>query len=227
MEDLQLLCQQPQQQRHTAAGLLDFQDALFVFIAHLHVLGHIVGELSGLLGGHHVHDHVAGHLRGQGGVFHEQLLGVADHSQITLGDPGDLHIGEQFDIGSQIRFFVHQTVHEGALFALHQNTDAVAGDLENLPHLAIGAQTVQIILTGIVHRHIPLGHQKDPLAVGHGVLHGADGLLPAHIEVEQCAGKNGDSPQRKGGNLVDDFVDSGCCFHWVPPVERYDRAFLL
>ena len=80
------------------------------------------------------------------------------------------------------------------MLSFNQDTNVVSGNFQNLTHLAIGAQIIKIGLTGIVYSNIPLGDQKNALTVGHGIFHCTNRLLPAHVKMKQCAGKNGNPP---------------------------------
>ena len=194
LQDLDLLGKQAQQQRHPAPGVLQLQKHLLVLEIHLHILCNIIGQGPRVPGGHHLHDDVACRLGHERCIFHEQFLGIAQRGLVPFGDPVDGDFRQKLNVGGQKRLAAADPAQQRALLALYQDTDIVAGDLQDLAHLAIGAHAVQVLLSGIIHRHIPLGDQKDPLAVGHGVLHGADRLLPSHIKMEQRAGKNSNPP---------------------------------
>ena len=196
-----------QQQPHASAGILRLQQLLLLFKGHLRVLRDIIGKRAGLSCAHDMHDHIAGHLGHQRRVFHKKLLRLPHHGKIALRGAGDLHFGQKLDVRQQEGLLLRDLAQQRPIQPLHQHTDAVAGDLQDLADLAVSAHAEQILLDGIVHGDVSLRDQKDPLAVGHGIFHGLNGFLPAHIKVEQRAGKYSNPPQGQRRHLAYDLID--------------------
>ena len=217
LEDVGLLGKHPQQKLHPPPGILGLQQELLFVKAHLGVLGDVVRKLAQVAPGHDLHHHVAGHLGQERRIGDKGLLGRTDHGHVPLGPPAGLDLRQELDIRRQKGGILGDALEHGPLPPLNQNADVVPRDAEDLPHPAIGADAEQIVLTRVVHPHVTLGHQKDALAIGHGVFHGLDGLLPPHVKVEERTGKDRDTPQSQRWDLGDGFVGSGCLFHEDPP----------
>ena len=125
---------------------------------------------------------------------------------LSLADHG-LHLGGGLGIGL-VRHRLHAAVEvglhldalgdTGAVLPLHQNAKAIPRQLENLLDGADGADGVEFAEVRVVGLDVLLRHQEDLLVVvAHGILDGADRLLPSHIEMNGHGWKYVESPQRQ------------------------------
>ena len=176
------------------------QDGLLVAGAHGQVLGDVVGDVAGILAGQHRQKDVGGHLGGQLDEGLKELIGLADQRLRPGGAAHRLLGGELLHPGGQIGLSLGHLQQAAPAQAFHHHPHIVAGQAEELAHIADGADTVKVFLLRILHGQIPLGHQENGLAGAHGLVQGLDGGRPAHVKVEQHVGEDRQPPQRQGGH---------------------------
>ena len=93
----------------------------------------------------------------------------------------------------------HVRLHQGgAVNALHHDADGVLFRVEKLDDLGHHAHFIEVLLLGVLHGVVPLGHQENLAVALHGLFDGQDGFFPAHVKVQQHGGEHDDPPHGNG-----------------------------
>ena len=191
------------------------QDCLLVPCPHGQILGDIVGNVTGVLAGEHRKQDIGGHFGRQINISLKQLIGLPDQRLCTGRTLYRSFRRNLLHLGAEIGGGLHHLAQAATADALHHHPHIVAGQAQDLAHVADGAHGIQVPLLGIFDSQLPLGHKKDGLAAGHGLVQSLDGALSAHVEVEQHIGENSKTTQGQGRH-----DHRHIFFHLVPPLYR-------
>ena len=197
LQDGDLPAQSVSQLGEPPHGLEFFQDGLLIRGPHGDVLSDIIGNIARVLAGEHTDEHVAGHPGRELGIALKELVSTADESLSTRGIPGVLRRGEHLHLTLEERRGLAQAHQPAPMGALHHNAHIVSRQTQDLLDIGDGTHGIEVFLAWLLHGEVPLGHQEDGQALGHGLIQGLDGGAPAHVEVEKHIGKDGQSPERQ------------------------------
>ena len=142
-----------------------------------------------------------------GDAAHQLCIGTEENGSATqqgLG-PGALPVGgaltELLHVGLEVGLRLPEAAELRPAHALHQDADAAAPQLQDLPDGGDGANLIEIPLLRGLRANLPLGHKKDPLIALHGPFQGPKGDLPLHVETEAHMGENRQAPQGQDGKI--------------------------
>ena len=190
-EDVEFLCQQAIEHGEAARGIALLQQKLTVLDAQMHILGEVVGHITGLGICQQIDDLLGDHvviilnilLKLRKAASHQRFLPLGAHA-LGLVLPGR-HIGK-ISLGI--------TVHALGLRAVealnHHTADAAPRLAELLTDAADRADGIDFILLRHIGAQILLRGEEDELVRAHSVIQRGDGGRPLHIKGEQHAGKH-------------------------------------
>ena len=188
-QDLQLPRKQPVRRFQTAHRRKLGQNAHFFLIVIGCRLRRHVGRRAGILFGQQMEHDVLHRALRQLRIFAEQLDGLPKQGLRARRNARCLLLGDRLDARHHARRRLQHLRGTGAVFALHQHTHGVAGDLQDLQDMGDRADLIEIAEAGIILLDLLLGHQKNVLVGVHRRLQRANGLLPPHIKVHGCLRK--------------------------------------
>ena len=148
-------------------------------------------------------EHVAGHSGRELGIGLEKLIGAANQGLGPGGIAYGLWNGQRLYLTLQEGCSLHQAQQLAPVLSLHHDPHVVSRQTQDLFDIGDGAHGEQILLPGLLHRQILLGHQKPRGPGGHSLVQGLDRRLPAHVKVEQHIGKNGKPPESQYRHRAD------------------------
>ena len=186
------------------------------------------GELTGRL------DQQLVQIRNGHKPAHEVLdrLGIAVSKlfQLLLDDAGHgllysiaqvfFHQRRFCHLGLQIRIILEQIDKLCPFQALHHDPDQAAGDLHQLLDPGDGTDLEQAGGIGILLLDLALGHQEHLLLSHHGVLHGADGLVPADIKMLDHLRKHCQPSERNDRQRHQFFIHEHSPFVYIEKMGR-------
>ena len=174
------------------------QDLLLFGVVDGGILGDIVGNVPRVLGGQHRRQAVLGRASGQLQEVVIEDLSLADHGLYLGGGLGIGLVCHRLHAAIEVRLHLDALRDSGTVLPFHQNAKAIPRQLENLLDGADSADGIEFAEVRVIGLNVLLRHQKDFLVVvAHGLLDGADRLLPSHIEMNGHGWKYVESPQRQ------------------------------
>ena len=139
-------------------------------------------------------------------VRFKKIIGGADQ-RLRPGISASRRFRLQFlDLRRQVRRGLGQSQEPPPAHALHHHPHIVPRHAQELADVADGADVEQVPLPRLLHRQIPLRDQEHRGVAGHGLIQRPDGGLPAHVEVEEHTGENGQAPEGQRGDRDRNFL---------------------
>ena len=186
-------------QPHHGGQLL--QNRLLIVIPQGDVLRDEIRQIPRLLAVQRRGDHFLSHIACQLGVILKQTPCLPQERFGFRAMVHRLRLLRRLHLPLQIRFQLPQPLQSRTAAAFHHDPQGILPQTQDLRHAGDGADGVEILLRGLFHVDLALGHQKDLLTCLHGHFQRFHGDVTLHVKGQVGMGKNRQAPEGQNGKI--------------------------